>query len=118
MPTEPLNIGSARSQNKRSEVRNVDGTERGHRADDEERGSRRGGPYACTGRCEARQPSATRIALAAEWLAAALTSTVFCSDGIMAKDRSAARRKYQLRVASRVSSSVQPSTTMTCRATA
>ena len=36
----------------------------------------------------------------------------------MAKDRSAARRKYQLRVASRVSSSVQPSTTMTCRATA
>src|SRR6516225_7302211 len=68
---------------------NVDGNERGHRADDEERGSPGGGPYACTGRSEPPQPSATRNALAAEWLAAALTSTIFCSDAIMAKDRTA-----------------------------
>src|SRR6516164_4439479 len=64
----------------------VDWNERERPAGGEARGSRGGGPCACTGRIEAPQPSATRIALAATWPAVAPTSTIFCSDAILARD--------------------------------
>jgi hypothetical protein len=72
----------------------VDRNGRGHRADGEVRGFRAEGLYACTGRIEGPQPSTTRIALAAEWPVAAATSTIFCSDTIMAKDSLLPRKSF------------------------